>query len=518
MALVPATSSDVEALSEGLFCVYFAIWKVGGAKKTEYLSDTGSKSWQRVWQLGVATNSAPIDNTARFNAWATYMGISGIISNVSCDPAFTRRINKINSYITAFPRSNPGIWHRRLVDQQDALWASTYTNFTSKNYIAMRADEIPVAYDPYKVYEEISKKVRSNTQFRAAIDKDKWNPSDVWIFTNRAIQSLTPFKTNLNNQILQDPEYDIGYMNALNNRIWELYSEHELYPISLKAPGTTVRITAENQKAGSIDFEKVVRYRGTEYSRNNQDAKIGFSVDLYDNRTRRITERNYLAGVLKVKTATISGYGSGGGSRLEIEVRPAGGARYGSVGTDLQRRIIEETDNTGIRALQQIRRRFNGRGGTTDLWGRWWSGRANWLGREEYANAIREDPTGVTFINDIKPYVNALYANLNPGIAAWDPPMTSQMDPNNPKVWASKAHAGEIGVAVDAIVNRVMKDITVENIFNVAASQKVQTGTSLGQLKRRLRTMDNALKTDLRRFPPSKAKLVWNSCFHLVVK
>ena len=63
-----------------------------------------------------------------------------------------------------------------------------------------------------------------------------------------------------------------------------------------------------------------------------------------------------------------------------------------------------------------------------------------------------------------------------------------------------------------------MKDITMENLFNTAASQKVQTGTSIGQLKRRLKTMDNSLKEDLREFPPAKANLIWNSCFYLVVK
>ena len=508
-----SAGTDVEVLSEALFCIYFAIWKKGGAKKTEYLSDTGNKSWQRVWERGLGTRSAPIDTIAKFNTWANYMGITRMIARVISDPKFRSKVNKIHNFVTGFPRSNPGLWQERLVDQQEAFWSSRYTNFTGNTYIAMRADEIPSRYDPYGVYENISKKVRSNTDFRTAIDKDKWNPSDIWIFAPSAITALVPFKTNLNNQVLQDDEYKIGYMNALNNRIWELYQSHKLYPVSLKAPGASVRITAENQKEGSADYAKVVRYTGTDYTRDNQDAKVGFAVDLYDNRTRRITEKNYMAGILKVKTATISGMGSGGGSRLEIEVRPASGARYGTIGTDLQRLVIEQTDQTGIMALQRIRRRF------PDLWRLWWSAQSNWLGRAAYSSTAKEYiDNQQDFIDLIRPYTNALYEQLNNGQSAWDPPRTSGMNPELAKVWVSKTHAGEIGVAIDAIMNQAMKDITVENLFNLAASQKVQTGTSQSQLKRRLRTLDQSLKEDLKRFPPAKANLVWNSGFHLVVK
>ena len=117
MALQNATGSDVESLSEGLFCIYFAIWKVGGTKKTEYLADSGDKSWKNVWSQGVGSTSQPIDSVSRLNAWANYMGITRIVSRVITDPAFTRRINKIHNYINDFPRGKTGLWHGRLEDQ-----------------------------------------------------------------------------------------------------------------------------------------------------------------------------------------------------------------------------------------------------------------------------------------------------------------------------------------------------------------------------------------------------------------
>ncbi len=39
MSLQNATGSDVESLSEGLFCIYFAIWKVGSGKKVKVARD-----------------------------------------------------------------------------------------------------------------------------------------------------------------------------------------------------------------------------------------------------------------------------------------------------------------------------------------------------------------------------------------------------------------------------------------------------------------------------------------------
>ena len=517
-----SAGTDVEVLSEALFCIYFAIWKGNGTKKNEYLSTQGDKSFRRVWERGVGTRQSPIDTIGKFNAWANYMGISSTIRRVTSDPAFRGRVNKIHNFINGFPRSTPGLWGRRLVEQQEAFWGSQYTSLVSKTYSAMRADMIPATYNPYQVYESISAKVRSNTDFTASIDKDKWNPSDIWMFTSTAVSELTPFKRNLNNQVLQDPEYKIGYMNALNNKIWDLYESHDLYPVSLKAPGNTVRVTAENQKEGSRDYEKVIRYTGCEYTNDNQDAKINFEVDLWDVRARRIEERNYMIARLKVKTADVPGLGSGGGSRLEIEVlHPPGGARYGTIGTDIQRKIIEQTDNSGIRRLQQIRRRFNGSNGTDNLWRDWWSGSQTWMGRKAYGddlkNNYRDRSDWSDFIDKIKPYTNALYGHLN-NRQVWDPPASAKLDPNNPKVWISKTVAGEVGIAVDSIVTQLMRDITVENLFNVSASGKVQSGTSIGQLKRRLASLDSNMKAEIKAFPPAKANLIWNSCFHLVVK
>ena len=63
-----------------------------------------------------------------------------------------------------------------------------------------------------------------------------------------------------------------------------------------------------------------------------------------------------------------------------------------------------------------------------------------------------------------------------------------------------------------------MKGVVLENLHNIASSQKVQTGTALEQIQRRVSTLGGILKGELERFPPAKADLIWESGFHLVVK
>ena len=84
-------------------------------------------------------------------------------------------------------------------------------------------------------------------------------------------------------------------------------------------------------------------------------------------------------------------------------------------------------------------------------------------------------------------------------------------------MFISKTHAGEVGVAVDGIVRTFMKSIVLENLYNIASSTSVQTGTALEQLERRVDGLSTQLKADIQKFPPAKADMIWESGFHLVV-
>ena len=78
----------------------------------------------------------------------------------------------------------------------------------SGDYEIMRAGMIPKTYDPYRAYNELSYKVRGKLGFRGTIDKDKWNPSDVWIFTKRSQDFLTNFINYIGQKLFNMREKD----------------------------------------------------------------------------------------------------------------------------------------------------------------------------------------------------------------------------------------------------------------------------------------------------------------------
>ena len=214
------SNKDVEVLSEALFCYYFAIWKKG--KKAKYNSS--------VWNT--------ITNAGQLSAWTNKLGITSMVKNVNGDSAFTSRLGKVSEFLT----KNKGFWENALVSEMDAFFSSSRINLGGGPYYIMRADMIPAAYDPYKVYETISKKVKGSLGFKGTIDKDKWNPSDVWIFTKKSQDFLKKFITLYNNQLFKQPGYSVKMMEKLNNRIFLLFQKGLLFPVSLKAPtGIDVR-------------------------------------------------------------------------------------------------------------------------------------------------------------------------------------------------------------------------------------------------------------------------------------
>ena len=151
MATITVSNKDVEVLSEAMFCYYFAL------KKNGKLKNYNQRDWNNV------TKKSDVD------AWSRKNGIYSIVSRVNSDPAFLSRLNKIPTFL------NEKGWHEKLVAQQEKFF-SKYS--FGGSFLAMRADEIPAIYDPYKVYEVSSQKAKSAYGFKGTVDKDKWNPSD----------------------------------------------------------------------------------------------------------------------------------------------------------------------------------------------------------------------------------------------------------------------------------------------------------------------------------------------------
>ena len=476
------SNKDVEVLSEALFCYYFALYK--NNKQKEYRASL----WGQITTLSDLT-----DFTNKF-------GITSMVKLVNNDPAFISRIPKVVEFLY----NRKGFWKNALKSQMDAFFSDAKIK-TGEKYEIMRADMIPKDYDPYLAYNELSVKVRGKLGFRGTIDKDKWNPSDVWIFTQKSKEFLKKFIQLFNSQLLKQPEYTVKMMEKLNNRIYLLYKKGLLYPVSLKAPTGNAKVVFENDFTS--DLVKVVRYDDIDFSTNNQDAKIKFSVDQVDNENGRTVKRGYIKGIIKTKTVL------SGGARLEIEA--GGAARYGSMGTENYQYLIRETDRSGILSLNKIRNKKEFFALQQKYWNK--TGGAQWLGRAGYVQEFKKDPK--KFKEEIEPYTQELFKHINGTV--WDSASIEMKAKSPEEAYLNKTHAGEVAVAVDDITKKLMRDITVENLFNLAASQGFGAGVSKAQLEMRMKMqkqMGKKLGEDFKGVEVSESKKLWTSCFYLVVK
>ena len=476
------SNKDVEVLSEALFCYYFAIYR--NNKEKEYRASL----WGQI--------KTPSD----LSLFTRKFGITSMVRNVNSDPAFISRIPKVIDFLY----NRKGFWKNALKSQMDAFFSDADLKSVN-DYIIMRADMIPKDYDPYIAYNELSKKVRGKLGFRGTIDKDKWNPSDVWIFTRKSQNELRNFIKLFNNQLLKQTDYSVKMMEKLNNKIYSLYKDGDLYPVSLKAPTGKAKVVFENDVTS--DLVKVVNYEQIDFTDNNQDAKIKFSVDEVDKETGRKTRTSFIKGLIKTKTVL------SGGARLEIEA--GGAARYGSMGTENYQYLIRETDRTGIMSLNKIRSKKE----FGPLYKKYWTrtSGAQWLGRAEYVKAFKKDSK--KFKKEIEPYTQELFKHINGNV--WDSASIEMKARSPEEAYLNKTHAGEVAVAVDDITKRIIRDITVENLFNLAASLGFGAGTSLSQLQTRMRLqkeMGKQLGEDFKSIEVDNSKKLWTSCFYLVVK
>ena len=474
-------NKDVEVLSEALFCYYFAIYKKG--KQSNY-------------NISLWNN---IQNASDLSKFTASLGITSMVKNVNNDPAFRSRIKKVPEFLA----NRKFFWANALESQMNAFFSNRKINL-SGNYIIMRADMIPSAYDPYRAYDKLSAKVRGKLGFRGTVDKDKWNPSDVWIFTKKSQDFLTKFIRLFNSQLLKQPEYSVKMMEKLNNRIFLLFQKGLLFPVSLKAPTGSAKVVFENDTTSNL--QKVVKYDELEYTNGNQDAKIKFKVDEVDKSNGKTIRKDFIKGSIKTKTVL------SGGARLEIEA--GGAARYGSMGTENYQYLIRETDRTGIASLNKIRDKKEFNDLKTKYWGK--TKGAQWLGRAEYVKHFKRDPE--EFKKFIEPYTQALFQSVNPNLfdvrAIGNPRSVAE-------AFLNKTHAGEVAIAMEFITNKIMRDLTTENLFNLAASQGFGAGVSRAQLQTRMRMkeqMKRSLGEEFEEIEVDNSKKFWTSCFYLVLK
>ena len=77
----------------------------------------------------------------------------------------------------------------------------------------------------------------------------------------------------------------------------------------------------------------------------------------------------------------------------------------------------------------------------------------------------------------------------------------------------NKTIASEIAVAIEFITNKLTRDVTVENLYDLAASQRFSAGVRADQLAKRKGIYSKEAKA----LGPKEAQYVFESCFYLKV-
>ena len=185
------------------------------------------------------------------------------------------------------------------------------------------------------------------------------------------------------------------------------------------------------------------------------------------------------------------------------------------MGTENYQYLIRETDRSGILSLNKIRNKKEFFALQQKYWNK--TGGAQWLGRAGYVQEFKKDPK--KFREEIEPYTQELFKHINGTV--WDSASIEMKAKSPEEAYLNKTHAGEVAVAVDDITKKLMRDITVENLFNLAASQGFGAGVSKAQLEIRMKMqkqMGKKLGEDFKGVEVSESKKLWTSCFYLVVK
>ena len=431
-----------EVLSEVGFCFYFAL------DVNNQLDRYSVDSWTTV------------KNTADFKKLCNqYRGVVSMLSYQFNDVKdMDSQLSKMHSFLTTEKFDE-------IIRRQVKKFRSTYKNITSSFFIA-RPSALPTAQSPYTAYNNIADSLKDYIGNPRKIGPDKWNPADFWIFSRRGLQLIEQWNTKSKKlKALNSETYSSSYMNLVNRQLIKLYEKGEVYPVSLKKSGPSVKISEIN--LGKDEVEQTLEYDRVLLAPTNQDVQIYYKIKTFENK-KLISTKNYYA---KMKTLS-------GGFRLELfEAGKGGQARHGSIGVGLQNFIIYNTDRTGIGVLQDIRDEFDD---NPDIYDKIpTKGSRNWMGVNNYSKMGKNAEALLPYVNKMMEAINGADSKFN----------DEKFGGSRPLAIATKAGAGEMAVAITKILNRNARDITIENLHLAAGSGGVQVGASPQQIAARARNL-----------------------------
>lgn len=471
-----------EGLTEGFFCVYLAL-HIKGKLKSFSPSELTKKSG----------NYSPAD----FKSWCSTKGISSILKYALKDTQFTNEAKHYYNYLVGINKSLRKSMHEVFTEQVEVFSTAKNVSLKSSCYIMRQGQLKDTGGDPYKVFAEMSKSIQSKYSLPSAPKDDKWNPADVWIIDETGVKELKDCVTLAIQKKSAGANFHTGVLNHLNSCIQDLWLKKHLYPVSLKLPGGTVKITLENDKSPG-GLAKVVRYERFELKNSNQDIQLFFSIDYVENHSKKIVKKD--AFKLRLKTKTKSG-----GHRLEIESQTGGGARYGTVGVSSQQYILANTvPSNNITKLQKYRKGFDRliKEGYLDA-----SNNNEWINVDEMSKKYKENSK--QFGIRIKPYFESLFKLIGQG---------SVPKNQNAEFYLNKTHSAEIGYIIANISSNLVKSELIQNWYDIANSQRFAVGINFNKIKQNKKMKGNCKLEDIDPSNKTAYRILFESSFHYVVK
>ena len=328
---------------------------------------------------------------------------------------------------------------------------------------------------PYKAFKKAVKGVMP----------DKWNPADMWIMTKEGVSNLKKMNSN---------DHDLSFVNQ-----WfvEEYQKGTIIPISLKKPQSKFNIdyVNTNEYFARIALGKT-NNPTIEFTDGNKDVKINFSietVELPKGMTSARAARSPMAIRGKVKdTKDVRLKYTSDGNQLEIEYNQTKGNKYaeakmGKIGTENIKDVINKTTKLGVSKLNQIQKKYK---------------KSTFIDRngKEQSFGIKEKPFyNLDQLGGGKPRKNDNVDNDNQQlhnlfvdyiseiaqeIKANDFPVSANLRErfgkggklSNSKDFWSKSRAGELGVAIGGVNQKVVQKRLIQNLYDVAASIAYATG------------------------------------------
>ena len=468
-----------EGLSEGFFCVYLALLtvnKMASFHPSELKSKSGAFTLQK------------------FRSWCQSKGIGKMLRYALEDTQFTKETKHYYEYLMTKSGNKT----------MDDIFKAQATAFKgarnvalSKSFYLMRQGQLKdTGADPYQVFGKLSSKIKQDFSLSSAPKDDKWNPADVWMLNGAAITALKKCSSLADRKASAPGPYKVAVLNDLNTCVQDQWELKNLYPISLKLPGGSVHVTLENDKSPG-GLAKVVRYEKFKLANSNQDIQIFFAIDYVNIHTRKMVEKD--AFKLKLKTKTRSG-----GFRFEIEGQSGGGARYGTVGMGSQEYIVSNTAPGGVAKLNKFRNKYQSLIDEKILDT---SNASEWINVDEMSKRFKENKK--KFQTNIQPYFEDLFKLLGEG---------STPTKKDAEFYLNKTHAAEIGYLMNSITSNLVKSEVVQNIYDIANSQRFAVGVDLKKVKQHQKTTGGGKLEEIDPTNKTAYKVLFESSFHYVVK